>query len=105
MRRKKAVHKMVRSHSQAEDVPVSQTETVGGQSDVEGPVEPSWLEPEPIQEVDFARMSGAFRVALRGQDQIDAVHLFSVRAVGNEDSSQVCSRSLQRGRAHRPSRD
>ena len=67
----------------AEDVPVSQTdtETVGGQSGVEGPVEPSWSEPEPIQEVDLARMSGAFRDALGGLDQIDVVHFFSVRAV------------------------
>ena len=65
------------------DVPVSQTETetVGGQSDVEGPVESSWSEPEPIQEADPARMSGAFRDALRGLDQIDVVHFFSVRAV------------------------
>ena len=28
------------------------TETVGGQSDVEGPLDPSWSEPEPIQEAD-----------------------------------------------------
>ena len=66
-----------------DDVPVSQTETetVGGQLDVEGPVESSWSEPEPIQEADPARMSGAFRDALRGLDQIDVVHFFSVRAV------------------------
>ena len=45
----------------ADDIPVSQTETetVGGQSDVEGPVESSLSEPEPIQEADPARMSGA----------------------------------------------
>ena len=35
-----------------EDVPgsLTDTETVGGQSDVEGPVEQSWSEPEPVQE-------------------------------------------------------
>ena len=67
----------------ADDIPVSQTETetVGGHSDVEGPVESSWSEPEPIQEADPARMGGAFRDALRGLDQIDVVHFFSVRAV------------------------
>ena len=54
---------------------------MGGQSDVEGPVEPSCSEPEPIQEADLARMSGAFRDALRRLDQIDVVHFFSVRAV------------------------
>ena len=31
------------------------TETVGGQSDVEGPVKPSWSEPEPINEWCFQR--------------------------------------------------
>ena len=67
----------------ADDVPVSQTdaETVGGQSDVEGPVEPSWSEPEPIQEADPARTCGAFRDAWRGLDQIGVVHFFSVRVV------------------------
>ena len=78
-----------------EDVPGStDTETVGGQSDVEGPVEQSWSEPEPVQEAHPARMSAAFRDALRRLDQIDVVQLLLRACSGDEESSPVCSRSL-----------
>ena len=42
---------------------------------------PSWSEPEPVQKAHHSRMCVAFREALRGLDQIDVPHFFSVRAV------------------------
>ena len=65
----------------ADDVTVSQTETqtVGRQSNVEGPVEPSLSEQKPNQDTDLSRMSFSFKDALN-QMRCRSIFL-SVRAI------------------------